>query len=276
MLSDTVPAVRIEVVKALTKQFKRQNVANLRHFTERFGERLVEMGTRDADHSVRTATVELLDEVRKAGFMEPSDIQTVGRLLFDTDQNVRKAVRPFVVETINDLYQEKLEDLGGEETIQEALGDEESEEYDGPTTSWIKIKSVLEALSSYDEEDQDTNGDGESPRPFVERNRALISKLREVASRSSLAMAVLYQPVEEIQDWEAIAKYLLYDHSLTEGDDDAVLTRVKQAVALDSKEEPLLLEMLVTSVTGAINRPKLKNKQQVRFHPPLSFYSSLY
>lgn len=263
MLSDTVPAVRIEVVKALTKQFKRQNVANLRHFTERFGERLVEMGTRDADHSVRTATVELLDEVRKAGFMEPSDIQTVGRLLFDTDQNVRKAVRPFVVETINDLYQEKLEDLGGEEAIQEALGDEESEEYDGPTTSWIKIKSVLEALSSYDEEDQDTNGDGQSPRPFVERNRALISKLREVASRSSLAMAVLYLPVEEIQDWEAIAKYLLYDHSLTESDDDAVLTRVKQAVALDSKEEPLLLEMLVTSVTGAINRPKLKNKQQV-------------
>lgn len=257
VLSDTNASTRLEVVKALTKLYKKKDTASgLRHFTERFRPRLVEMGTRDADSGVRAAAVELLDEVRAVGYLEPQDIETVGRLLFDSEQKVRRAVVGFFIENIDDMYKEKLEDLGGEEAVLEAVGDEDEEDYAGPTLAWIKLKCLVEVLASYDQEDSDEES---SQAAGGDKNASVVMKVGEVVSRFSLAGAVLWDTLDEVRDWEGMAKYLLYDHSASRVDEEAeeddeqdVEKAVKKAVALDGKEEVILLQVLNASVAGSI------------------------
>lgn len=255
VLSDTMPSTRLEVVKALTKLFRRKDsVAGLRHFAERFRPRLVEMGTRDADSNVRTATVELLDVVREVGYLEPSDISTIGRLLFDSEQKVRRAVVPFFVENLNDEYNDKLESLGGDDAVKEALGSEH-EDYEGPTLSWIKLKSLVEALASYDQEEADEE-DGQAQSLLAEKNSSIVTKVGEIVSRYSLAGAVLWDSLDEVRDWEGIARYLLFDHSASraggEAEPEDVEKVIRSVVALDAKEDIILLQVLNASVTGSI------------------------
>lgn len=255
VLSDTVPGTRLEVVKALTKLFKKKDsVSGLRHFTERFRPRLVEMATRDADASVRAATVELLDVVREVGYLEPADIDTVGRLLFDSEPKVRRAVVGFFVENIGDLYEEKLEELGGEDAVLEALGDDSDENFEGPTLSWIKLKCLVEVLANYDLEDGAADEDADAAAQGIEKSAL---KIGDAESRFSLAGSVLWEAFDEVGDWEGVAKYLLYDHSegarVEEGSEEEDLEKkIKAMVALEAREEAILLQLLNASVAANI------------------------
>jgi len=258
VLSDTTPQTRLEVVKALTKLFKKkESISNLRHFTERFRPRMVEMAARDADTNVRAAAADLLDAVREAGYLEPSDIDTVGRLLFDAEPKVRRAVVGFFVANLKDVLQERLGDLGGEEAVEEALGDDtEDENYEGPTLGWIRLKCLVEALASYDSQDAGDDPDGQSQ--VAERSNGAVTKLGDhIESRFSLAGGSLWEEVEEIHDWEIIARYLLYDHSANRLDPGAeeedVEKRIKSAIALDPREEAILLHILNASVAASID-----------------------
>ena len=258
VLSDTTPQTRLEVVKALTKLFKKkESISNLRHFTERFRPRMVEMAARDADTNVRAAAADLLDAVREAGYLEPSDIDTVGRLLFDSEPKVRRAVVGFFVANLKDVLQERLGDLGGEEAVEEALGDDtEDENYEGPTLGWIRLKCLVEALASYDSQDAGDDPDGQSQ--VAERSNGAVTKLGDhIESRFSLAGGSLWEEVEEIHDWEIIARYLLYDHSANRLDPGAeeedVEKRIKSAIALDPREEAILLHILNASVAASID-----------------------
>ncbi|PUU77678.1 STAG domain-domain-containing protein [Tuber borchii] len=104
VLSDTTLQTRLEAVKALTKLFKKKElISKLRHFTERFRPRMVEMTARDADTNVRAAAADLLDAVREAGYLEPSNYTTHLRSPFSTScifsqtspQKVSRAVKLF-------------------------------------------------------------------------------------------------------------------------------------------------------------------------------------
>jgi cohesin complex subunit SA-1/2 len=267
ILSDPVAATRLEVVKALTKLFKtKDSVSNLRHFTERFRPRLVEMGAQDVDITVRSATIELLDVVRKVGFLEPNDIETIGRLLFDSEQKVRKAVVPFFVENLDDLYHEKLEELGGKDS-DEVFKDIEKTDSEGPTLSWIKLKCLVETLAAYDQADAGEDDEGQSQNLLAEKSSSIVMKVNEIVSRFSLAGAALWETLDEVREWEGLARYLLYDHSAskTGGDDideENMVEKVKRMVALDSKEDVILLQILNASVTGTLVKgPDATNKK---------------
>lgn len=285
VLSDTVHATRLEVIRALAKLFSvRDHVAGLRHFTERFRDRLVEMATRDADVAVRAATVELLDVIREVGYLEPQDISTVGRLLFDSEKKVRRAVVPFFVQNINDLFQEKLEQLGGKEAVYEALGEDVETDYEGPTLSWIKLKCLAEALVYYDQAEENdvsnnnnnnnnSDGDFSSHHLLSDQSRGLVTKVEEIVSRFSLAGAVLWNTLDEVRDWESLTRYLLFDYSLsrTEEDEDSadsggdVEKQITKVIALDSNEEVILLQVLNASLTGSIFKgPELPNKKKLQ------------
>jgi cohesin complex subunit SA-1/2 len=272
ILSDPVAATRLEVVKALAKLFKtKDSVSSLRHFTERFRPRLVEMGAQDVDITVRAATIELLDVVRKVGFLEPNDIETIGRLLFDSEQKVRKAVVPFFVENLNDLYQEKLEELGGEDIVKRAFNGQNKEE--GPALSWIKLKCLVETLATYDQADAEEDNEGQSQNLLAEKSSSIVMKVNEIVSRFSLAGAALWETLDEVREWEGLARYLLYDHSASKagGDDidEDVERKIKRMVALDSKEDVVLLQILNASVTGTLVKgpepPNKKNPKVVSF-----------
>jgi cohesin complex subunit SA-1/2 len=245
VLSDTSGQTRAEVVRQLQRLFNdKDNIAGLRTFTERFRPRLVEMATRDADINVRVLAIELLDSVRDAGFLEPDDIDVIGKLLFDSEPRVRKAVAGFFVENIQDLYDTKIDELGGEEAVEEALARDDEEDYDHPRLSWIKLKCLVEVLQAYDSEDDD-----------LEINEAGFLVATGVESRFALAAQALYDKVPEIKEWEVLAGYILYDHSETSSKPrkkDDVEKVLKRECKLDEQEEIVLLEVLNAVVTLSI------------------------
>ncbi|KAI9758639.1 MAG: hypothetical protein M4579_002950 [Chaenotheca gracillima] len=249
VLSDTAGATRLEVVKQLQRLFKKtDNVTGLRSFIERFRSRLVEMATRDAESNVRVQTVELLDLIREAGMLEPSDIDTIGKLIFDSDLRLRKAVVGFFAQNVDDLYESKIEDLGGEDAINDAMARKGSEDFDKPRVAWLKLKCLVEVLQSYDTDGHD------HPISVQHESTSSIDVLiaAGVESRFSLAAQALYDHIHEVKQWEILAGYLLFDHSEVASSSAKkrvdVETKLKRECKLDEKEEIILLKVLNSAV----------------------------
>ncbi|MCJ1247723.1 hypothetical protein MMC30_004938 [Trapelia coarctata] len=244
VLSDSSAATRAEVVKQLLRLYKhKDNVGRLRGFTERFRPRMVEMATRDAEPTIRASAVELLDLIREVGLLEPDDIDVIGKLIFDSEPRVRKAVAGFFAENISDLYESTIEELGGEENLDEVIGEAADDDYDNPRQAWLKLKCLAEVLQSYD-----TNGGEESPPEAVINPETLGTVVLE--TRYAMAAQAICEGVPEVKDWEVIAGYLLYDHSsaLESHDTDDVQAAFKGRCQLNEKEERLLLEILNAAV----------------------------
>ncbi|KAJ4290500.1 cohesin complex subunit [Kalmusia sp. IMI 367209] len=253
ILSDTNEGTRAEVLKQLAKLYSdKEKLAGLKTFTERFRARIVEIATRDAHTNIRASAVELLDILREAGFLEPDDIDTVGKLIFDSEPKVRKAVVGFFAENVNGAYDLIIEDMGGQEALDEALAQPDDEEYENPRLEWLKMKCLAEQLLSYDE---DTGLPSQ-----IERVTPYGTELGLVAagieSRFSLAAQALYDAVPEIRSWEVLAGYLLYDHSQTSTDvagDDAE-AMLRRNCKLEEHEETALLDILNATVRIRLQR----------------------
>ncbi|EKG16453.1 Armadillo-like helical [Macrophomina phaseolina MS6] len=272
ILSDVNSSTRLEVVKQLQRLFEdADKLGGLRTFTERFRSRMVEMATQDADAHVRAASVALLDLLRQAGLIEPDDIDSVGRLIFDADHRVRKAVVGFFAENIGEITEQRIDELGGKEALDEALNTQEGDDdYENPRLEWLKIKSLVESLSAYDEEDNSLPSQIE-PVP-MSNSYMLVAGGME--SRICVAAEALYDAVPEIQEWEVIAGYLLFDHSQSAGSaqqngtTDDPETGLKEECKLNEKEETVLLDILNASVKLKLTRAveagkdKKKNKRE--------------
>lgn len=256
VLSDANPPTRIEVLHQLARLFKDENkLAGLKTFTERFRPRIVEMATHDAENNVRAAAVELLDILREAGFLEPDDIDSVGKLIFDADAKVRKSVVGFFAENVNAAYDALVEDMGGEEVLNEALAppDGDEEEYHNPRLEWLKLKCLVDQLLSYDEDE------AELPSQ-IQRISASGAELglitAGVESRRSLAAQALYDAIPETRSWEVLAGYLLYDHSQAtqNGTSDDAEAMLRQNCQLEERHETVLLDVLNASVHLRLHR----------------------
>jgi cohesin complex subunit SA-1/2 len=256
ILSDTHEGTRAEVLKQLSRLFKdKDKLAGLKTFTERFRARILEMATGDAYTNIRASAVELLDILREAGFLEPDDIDTVGKLIFDSEPRVRKAVVGFFAENINAAYDLLVEDMGGQEALDEALAQpDDDEDYGNPRLEWLKMKCLVQQLLAYDE-----NEDGGFPSQ-IERISPYGADLGLIAvgieSRFSLAAQALYDAIPEVRSWEVLAGYLLYDHSQTATDaagEDAE-TMLRQNCKLEENEETALLDILNAAVRIHLQR----------------------
>jgi cohesin complex subunit SA-1/2 len=244
MLSDTHAGMRQEVVKQLSKIMKNPaNHGQMRHFIERFRPRLVEMATRDSEPGVRAAAVELMDYIRQAGMLEPDDIDTIGKLIFDSEPRVRKALVSFFAENIKDLYDNRIEELGGEEVLEDILSVEDEEDFSTPRAAWIRYKSLAESLLSYDNEDQE-----EMPSQI---EAADYLNVASAESRFTLAAQALYDKVPNLKDWETLAGYLLYDHSARATGNETERA-LKDSIKPTEKEELILLEILNAVVKVAL------------------------
>ena len=261
MLSDTHAGMRQEVIKQLSKIMKNPaNHGQMRHFIERFRPRLVEMATRDSEPGVRAAAVELMDYVRQAGMLEPDDIDTIGKLIFDSEPRVRKALVGFFAESIKDLYENRVEELGGEEVLEDILNPEDEEDLSTPRAAWIRYKSLAESLLSYDDEDQE-----EMPSQIEAADYLNVSGTE---SRFTLAAQALYDKVPNLKEWETLAAYLLYDHSAPATGNETERA-LKNSVKPTEKEELVLLEVLnavvkvsLTHVHGPEHSKKTKAEIQ--------------
>ena len=244
VLSDASAPTRAEVVRQLVRLYKnKDNVGRLRAFTERFRPRMVEMATRDAEPTIRASTIELLDMIREVGLLEPDDIDTIGQLIFDSEPRVRKAVAGFFAENISDLFESVVEELGGEDTLDEVVAEVADDDYDNPRIAWLKLKCLAEVLRSYDKD-----GDGESR--YERPQAADYVSAFALESRYAMSARSICEGVPEAKDWEVVAGYLLYDHSstLAKAATDDSLQIFKLRCQLDEKEESVLLEVLGAAV----------------------------
>jgi cohesin complex subunit SA-1/2 len=270
VLSDLNAATRLEVLKGLIRLYKDSDkLHGLRAFTERFRPRMVEMATRDSDPHVRTTAIELIDVLREAGFLEPSDIDAVGKLIFDSEPRVRKSVVNFFAQNVDDAYESRIEDLGGLESVEDVFGsrDANDDDYDSLRPEWLKLKCLVEVLASYDAQDE---LDANEMIPIPETDSYIY--VRGLESRFSVAAEGLCDRIPELK-WEILAGYLLYDHSQTiatngvSAGSDA-MDVFKREVKLSDKEEILLLEVLNAAVkldlaqSAPHDKPKKMTKSQ--------------
>ena len=269
VLSDTVAATRGEVMKQLQRLYKdKDKTGGLKTFTERFRSRLVEIATTDTETNVRASGIELLDLLRENGVLEPDDIDAVGRLVYDSDSRVRKAVAGFFAENVNDLFNSKLDDLGGLEGLEETLPEVGEGNFESPRLEWLKFKSLAEMMAAYDID--------EGLPSHVERNRgdgSLSLNTASTESRFTLAADALYNKIDEVKDWQALSGYLLFDHSSGRANSvaDNTLSQLKHECILTEMEETILLEVVSASVKriivdlsekSASTKTKLTKKQK--------------
>ncbi|KAI1761442.1 STAG-domain-containing protein [Hypoxylon sp. FL1150] len=251
LLSDVSVFTRLEVLKQLGRVLKR-DAEKLAHFIDRFRPRLVEMATSDSDVSVRVAAIGVVDILRASGMLEPEEVDSVSKLLFDSEVRVRKAVVGFFSALVQELVENKVDEIGGSDALEEVFGEEEEDNYDSLRKDWINIKALAENLAVYDEqlkEEQDDIRHGLDVAADV-----VSANLPD--SRIALATQVLYEKIPEINNWQILAGYLLFDHSTSaksgRSRTQSVEAITKKTVAPDPREEAILLEVLAAAVKESL------------------------
>lgn len=243
MLSDEAAQTRsVAVTQLLSFYDNKDNIAGLRSFTERFRQRMVEMAAQDADVGVRALAVELLDLIRDAGLIEPGDIDIVGRLVFDSEPRVRKAAGRFFVANIQDVFDSITDEVSDE--INDLFGDEDDDGLTSPKRSWIKFKCLADVLQVYDTQENESK-----PERSIAASRDVLSGV-PIGSRFILATEAIYPHFEELSHWQALAGFLLYDHSqitdASAGDDTTGI--IRNLYKMQEGQEVILLEVLCSAV----------------------------
>jgi cohesin complex subunit SA-1/2 len=269
MLSDINAPTRQEVLRQLLKVFKR-DAQQLGHFIDRFRPRLIEIATLDTEVSVRVAAISAIDTLRAAALLEPSEIDAIGRLIFDNEIRIRKAVVNFFVACIGDVREGKVEELGGQDTLDEFYAGED-DDFDQPRKEWLDIKCLAETLAIYDAQVEEAN------QTDALTGQEVSLDLLESAvpdTRISLAAQVLCEKLPEIKTWEILAGYLLFDHSTStksratkaKGKNSSPDIAFKKAVAPSSDEESILLEVLSSGIKLSVTQPDYVDKGRRRGH----------
>ena len=264
MLSDIVPQTRHEVLKQLARVFKR-DADKLGHFIDRFRPRLVEMATKDSDVSTRVAAVSVIETLKSTGMLEPDEIDSIGKLVFDSEPRVRKAVVDFFADCVNDAIESKVEDMGGGESIDEIFGEDQEDDFSTPRRDWISIKCLAEILTAYDAQFE-SERPAEAPRPLDVAVDTYSDLTPE--TRVSLASQVLYEKIDQVRNWELLSGYLLYDHtasstSRSRSKSNSNEAALRKAVAPEGREEYLLLEVLASAIKLSLSQ-KDEAKKKLR------------
>lgn len=258
VISDPNAETRLEVIRQLKAIYKiRGNLAQLRGFTDRFRWRLVEMGEKDADLSVRVETIELLNILRSAQLLEPGDVDTVGKLIFDIEPPVRNAVAQFFVSNIEDLYAAIVEDFETEEYEAALPKVEEVDDFDEPCRTWIKFKCLAQTLAAQADEN-----------PGNTNRHSHIGEKARADTKYTIATQAVFNHIEELTEWESLAGYLIFDHSSISTRETADIgTRIQHAYKLDVSEELILLDVLYCAAKlyikpPVLEKPKTKAEKQ--------------
>ncbi|CAJ2507662.1 Uu.00g088480.m01.CDS01 [Anthostomella pinea] len=265
LLSDVNVATRQEVLKQLARVLKR-DAEKLAHFIDRFRPRLVEMATKDSEITVRVAAIAVVDILRASGMLEPEEVDSVSKLLFDSEIRVRKAVVSFFSELVQEFIDNKVDEVGGSEALEEVFGvDEEEDDYDTPRKDWINIKALAENLAVYDSQLTDEQDELKHGLDVA----ADVVNANIPDSRIARAAQVLYERIPELNNWQVLAGYLLFDHttsskSKSKSKTNSIEAAMRKAVAPEPREEAILLDVLATAVKESLTLSAEHDKSRRR------------
>ncbi|KAI1026226.1 hypothetical protein LB504_011232 [Fusarium proliferatum] len=250
MLSDTNAPTRLEVLKQLTKVFRR-DAGQLGHFIDRFRPRLVEMACKDSDVAVRVAAIGVIDVLRDQDLLEGEEVDAIGKLIFDNELRIRKAVVGFFVACTRDAISEKTKELRDSEATEDTPRGKKAS-VDAPRMEWIDLKCLAETLAIYDNQIEEEHQSGQILGLDVAVD-LLESAVPE--TRISLAAQVLFDKVSAIKQWTLLAGYLLFDHTTSSKSRSKANNpdlAFKKAVAPTTAEESILLDVLSSAVNSSL------------------------
>lgn len=246
LLSDVVASTRQEVLKQLSRVFKR-DADKLGHFIDRFRPRLMEMATQDLDVSVRVAAINVIEALGEAGMLDPDEIDNVGKLIFDSEPRIRKAVVKFFSDVLHASVEQKVEAMGGDDAVDEMFPESEDADDSTPRKEWVEIKALAETLVIYETQ----LGDEDDINSGPDASSDMISVIAP-ETRISLASQVLYEKLDTVRDWNILIGYLLHDHTTSTKANSrsrhSTEATLRQHVAPTPQEESILLETLVAAV----------------------------
>ncbi|CCG81046.1 Meiotic recombination protein rec11 [Taphrina deformans PYCC 5710] len=232
VLSDTNGSTRLEVIKALTRLYGYEEYASsLRHFTERFKKRILEIVLEDSETNIRCAALTLVDKIRERGYMEDEDMEVVVGCVYDSEPKVRSAATLAFHSVLTDRENEIIDDaLNGNV---EDFGDLKS--------SWTNLKAIVAILNMINRAHALAEAKDEETINLAREQDVLCPGRTRIAATSFL------QGLDGV-DFEHISSYLLYDNDASDQPASAEPKDVlKSVLALSVKEEQMLLEVLVAS-----------------------------
>ncbi|KAG9307285.1 hypothetical protein G9A89_017113 [Geosiphon pyriformis] len=296
-LSDKSSIVRAESIKSLSRIYSKDSFrGSLRHFTERFKGRILEMALKESDISVRIPTIHLLAQISQMQLLEESDEykDKLSLCIYSDNPKVRKAVTPFIRDILKEDYIEKMEEEvklffsenGNKRKRQHGVNGTTNNQ--GEKAQWVTFKSLAkflvksnraiksQGMATLDETQMDIDipDESEESDPDV----ALAQKIGGgKKNRIGLAIQELFNELRELQDWKVLADYLTKDHSFksavgptislssSSGSDDNDSGHiVEECYRLKEQEESVLVEVLVASMNFSFVEPtKAKDKKDL-------------
>ncbi|PWN40799.1 hypothetical protein IE81DRAFT_348894 [Ceraceosorus guamensis] len=264
VLPDTHPDVRIAAIKGISGLYGRGNIPeSVRHFTDLFKGRLVEMATGDVDLNVRVATIGVLVTIDKRGLLEDEQRDSLASHIFDVEPKIRIAVAGFVAGMLDALVEGRESQLGPEPSSEHGQA---FEVYEGELSK-LRFKCFAELLVRFAgrlDAAVATQSESQSSAQSGEQAEELSWSLGGLAEgRVGLAVNALWSSVQAVQQWAPLVELLLLDHSATSGDSRTARPAAKKGrgraaataesdtasrqslYILASEEEAVLLEALV-------------------------------
>lgn len=282
LFADAIPSVRLEAVKALPPLFAKQDfVGATAHFAERFKAQLVRMALGEIDAHVRTAAVKALDALDKNGILDDDQRDELAQLVFHDERRTRAAIAPFFASLVNESLEQqqkvfkaaqggaskkgksrKRKAASDEGQDEEAADEEDEEEIDkDEEAKRLEFKIIASMLLKYAAQlDERFEASEDADESAVTEHELAVERARR--GRVAFAVDALWAECEVLQDWEALMRFLLIDHSAAGGDASGETTpRAKgkgragvdeDPTRLDDAEETLLVEVLVAVVEKTV------------------------
>lgn len=189
--------------------------SSVRHFTDLFKPRLVEIAIGDVDLSVRCACLQLCSMVDAHELFEPEEVGQLKQVIFSNEPKARSSVAPFVSRAL----------LREAEGLHEACG-----QVKGLNSSSVERAARFKALARILSLPQ---ADAEAPRAVEEAT----------SGRIACAIEAIMKECEEFKDWQSPLKLLLKERS-EDPQEDELHSTSHGLLALEREEEAALLEAL--------------------------------
>ncbi|KAE8214306.1 hypothetical protein CF327_g2267 [Tilletia walkeri] len=265
VLSDAEAPVRLAAIQTMGGLYGKTSLPGpLRHFTDRFKGRMMDMAVGETDVGVRCATFSVLaaidrhvsDDDENGTILDDSQRDILGVQLFDVEAKIRKACAPFVSTILEGLVEAGMTSRREDEDESDSIDAEERQEKLDSEEAKLRFKFLGEILVKYgkvlDEHLSSANENWSGMTEDDVVNQVVLNGDAARQGRIGLAIKSLWEVNDSIHDVRPLVEILNLDHSYVDGAEASgsagadSLPPAPAHLKLTAPEETVLIEVLVT------------------------------
>lgn len=232
-------------MKTLEKLYSKSDfVGGLRHFTDRFRNRIIQIVREDIDNNVRTTTLRIVSNMRECGFLSNEIVNQINNLILDPESTVQKAAFEFFKKSVNDIVHDQLEDIGSESKIDIALGSLSTSDPNYMEKIWIWHQTAFTLIAEMEKDTSITT------TPFYYRIRTLAERI--IAN------------TPEFQDWKSLLLYIkspLRREGPQKKVTNSVLKSLQNLIGNSEQDDALCLAIFGGAVKGILSSRESRGKK---------------